>query len=62
MIPDNYDLWETRDREQEAWRERLPRCMNCGEHIQQETAVYLDCVHKWVCDECADNREEVTSQ
>lgn len=58
-IPDNYDLWEAHERRMEERLARLPKCMNCGEHIQQETAIYLDWARKWICDECAENRREV---
>lgn len=38
------------DMERERRREQLPCCEECGEHIQQEDAVYLD--DKWYCDDC----------
>lgn len=35
-IPDNYDLWVAHDREQYEALEKLPKCANCGEPIQDE--------------------------
>lgn len=61
MIPDNYDLWEARDREQNEWLERLPKCAECGQPVQQEMAVRID--GKWYCDSCLDDfREEVVAE
>lgn len=41
--------------EQEEKLERLPVCFYCGEHIQQEDAVYLEDLGRWVCDGCLDD-------
>jgi formylmethanofuran dehydrogenase subunit E len=43
----DFNRW---DREQESWREQLPLCEECGEHIQQECAVLLG--DHWYCDDC----------
>ena len=58
MIPDNYDLFEARERMQAKWLRKLPTCQCCGEAIQQERAVCIDGF--WYCDEClAHYRKEV---
>ena len=45
------------DNEQEAWLDRLPKCAECREPIQQEFAVRYK--GEWLCDHCLDaNREE----
>ena len=44
---DDFNRW---DRERERRREQLPRCDVCGEHIQQDDAVFLD--NEWYCDDC----------
>jgi hypothetical protein len=49
-IPDVHDLWERHMTEQEAQLDKLPRCCECGEPIQQETAVYIN--DDFICDEC----------
>ena len=36
QIPDNYDRWAQHDAEQERQLQMLPKCSECGEHIQQE--------------------------
>ena len=33
---DNYDAWRSHDDEQQRQLERLPVCMECDEHIQEE--------------------------
>lgn len=45
---------ERHEAEQERWLQTLPVCDCCGEHIQQDDALYLD--DKWYCDECLDKR------
>ena len=49
-IPDNYDLWEARDRMQSYLLQKLPTCERCGCAIQQERAVCIDGF--WYCDDC----------
>ena len=39
------------DAEQERWLKNRPICSICGEHIQDDSALYLD---DWICDECVD--------
>ena len=57
-IPDAYDLWEARDREQNEWLESLPKCAECGEPIQQDMAVCIN--GAWYCDDCLyDMRKEL---
>lgn len=59
-LPDVYDLWEARDREQNEWLERLPICSICGYPIQQEMAFHHDGI--WICDSCyKENQEEVNT-
>ena len=38
---------------QDRWLESRPECGICGEHIQQDTAVFYD--GEWICDECLDD-------
>ncbi len=58
-IPDNYDRWKQHDAEQEAALERLPGCCECGEHIQDEYAYYIN--GEWICERCMNEnyRKEV---
>lgn len=39
--------------EQEEALESLPECSDCGQKIQQETAVYIN--SEWICDNCLDS-------
>ena len=34
--PDNYSQWRERERQEEAWLNRLPVCACCGDPIQDE--------------------------
>lgn len=38
------------DAEQQSHLDELPKCANCYEPIQQDSAVCID--GKWYCDEC----------
>lgn len=44
------------DDEQQRCLERLPRCAECGEHIQQDDAVCMD--GHYYCDECLHSMRE----
>ena len=46
----DFNRW---DAEQEEKLERLPKCTECGEHIQQERAVCIN--GDWYCDKCLDD-------
>lgn len=45
--------FESWDAEQNEKLSQLPVCVDCGEHIQQETAVFLG--GEWYCDSCIDS-------
>lgn len=49
-IPDNYDRWEQHNREQEAKLDKLPRCSECDEPIQDEYCYYIN--GEYICEEC----------
>lgn len=38
------------DAEQEAWLDRRPECADCGHHIQDEQAFYIN--GEWICQDC----------
>jgi len=46
----DFDRW---DADHAAWLEKRPVCEKCGEHIQQDMAVFLD--DNWYCDDCLRN-------
>lgn len=52
MIPDcvPYLDFERREREEERWLSRRPRCCECGEHIQEKKHYVIDGRH--YCCEC----------
>lgn len=47
---DNYDLWAKHDAEQEAALERLPRCCECDEPIQDDYCYEVN--GECVCEGC----------
>lgn len=49
-IADAYDQWSRHDAEQESRIAQLPECEDCGEHIQDERAYYIDGC--FICQTC----------
>lgn len=45
----DFHRWEE---EKRRWLDRLPKCEECGEHIQQDRAVCIS--DKYYCDDCLD--------
>lgn len=52
-IPDNLDRFEKYDAEREAQLDKLPRCSQCHEPIQQDDAVRIN--DEYICDSCLDD-------
>lgn len=52
-VPDNYDLFQQRDVNQEQWLSARPKCVCCGEHIQEDSAVQIR--GDYYCDRCLDD-------
>ena len=46
----DFDEW---DREREKWLSKRPVCGWCGEHIQEETALFIN--DEWMCERCEEN-------
>ena len=53
-IPDNYDQFEARERQQQKWLDSLPKCDHCGKQIQDEHFYLIN--NKFVC-QCCLNRD-----
>lgn len=53
IVPDSYDLFQRRDADQEQWLQRRPKCICCGEHIQEESAAQIR--GDYYCDRCLDD-------
>lgn len=45
---------------QEDWLNNRPECGICGEHIQQDIAVFYD--GDWICDECLDDMRKAIEE
>ena len=46
----DFDNW---DAEQNKWLSKRPVCDECGEHIQDERAYYIN--GEWICPNCMDS-------
>ena len=51
-MPDNYSQWEWQDIQRERMLARRPRCVHCGEPIQDEKAWRIN-GELW-CESCAE--------
>jgi formylmethanofuran dehydrogenase subunit E len=51
-IPDNYDRWKQHDAEQQAKLDKLPKCFECGEPIQDEYGYEFD--KGFMCADCCE--------
>ena len=51
----DFNRW---DRDQNRLLDDLPECHSCGHHIQQETAVYIEELDYWYCDECLNQQRK----
>ena len=49
-IRDALDEFNEHEAENEKWLNSLPTCCECGEPIQQDTAVEIE--GDWYCDSC----------
>lgn len=49
-VPDNYDAFEAREAEQEAWLARRPRCCSCKNPIQDDYLFDID--DSLYCEKC----------
>ena len=49
-IPDYNDLWAAHDAEQQRQLEKLPKCCECGNPIQDENCFVIN--DKPMCEEC----------
>ena len=47
---DPIDAFHQHEAAQERWLRSRPVCVECGEHIQDEYAFYID--GEWICEDC----------
>lgn len=52
-MKDMVDFFNDYDREQNKKLAKLPVCADCGEHILDESAFYID--GEWICEDCMDS-------
>lgn len=53
--------FEKYDEQQNRRLARLPVCADCDEHIQDETAYYIN--GEWICESCMDSyKQEVLAE
>lgn len=51
-MDDNYSLWQRKEAEAERWLQKRPECADCGEHIQDTDAYYIN--GEFICKDCMD--------
>ena len=51
-MEDNYSMWQRKEAEAERWLQKRPVCADCGEHIQDEDAYYIN--GEFICKDCMD--------
>ena len=52
-MPDNYSLWEDRERQQEAWLAGRPVCADCDEPIQDDHCFEIN--GEYICPRCMED-------
>lgn len=52
-IPDNYSAWEQHEADKERRLDRLPRCSECGEPIQDEHCYEVN--DELICPDCMES-------
>ena len=57
---DNYDIWLAHEREQQNALDRLPYCVRCGEHIQDD--ILFDINDELYCRDCAEAEFERSTE
>ena len=59
-IPDAYDQWKAHEAEQQAQLDKLPRCCECDEPIQDTQCYEIN--GEYICDDCmVDNHRKWVS-
>lgn len=51
-----YQDFQRDDAEKVRWLKKRPVCAWCGEHIQDESALYFDDSNDWMCDKCQEDK------
>lgn len=54
MIPDNYDLWARHEAASERWLAKRPKCVCCGEPIQEDYLYEIN--DELICIDCMNTR------
>jgi len=58
-VPDNYDAFVEHDAEQQGWLATLPKCVECGDPIQDE--VYYEIDNRCWCPSCMDDHRRMNN-
>lgn len=58
-VPDNYDAFVEHDAEQQRWLATLPKCVECGDPIQDE--VYYEIGNRCWCPSCMDDHRRMNN-
>ena len=57
-----FEAFDRDDAEKVRWLNRRPVCAFCGEHIQEDSAIYFDDVNEWMCDACAEDKRRTIEE
>lgn len=59
-VPDNYDAWSKKEREEYLELSKLPLCAECGEPIQDDYCYELE--NGLICEDCMENNHRVNTE
>lgn len=57
---DNYEMWRRHDAEQQARLDKLPKCCECGEAIQDEQCYVIN--DEMICEKCMKDNHRVFTE
>lgn len=47
------------DADKEKWLSKRPVCSWCGEHIQEDSALYFEDTNDWMCKDCQESKRRL---
>ena len=57
-VPDNYDMWESKEARENAYLESCLVCENCTHHIQDDSHYEIE--NRILCADCVDELYKVS--
>lgn len=59
-IPDNYDAFSACEAKRERWLDKLPRCSECDEPIQEDYCYEIN--GEYICEHCMNDNHKVSTE